>query len=114
MTCTCHRCARTMSAESDFIEFQEALIISFRAGYGSTFGDGNLVESVLCQSCMKEVLGAWLRITDDDPFAPKHRLRHPPQGAYQPHQLEKSAAGSAPRTEDLRRLFENQQDGPLA
>lgn len=114
MICTCHRCARTMSAESDFIEMQEALIISYRAGYGSEFGDGNLVESVLCQSCVKEVLGAWLRVTEDDPFEPKHRLRYPPQGAYQPHQMEKRAEGSTPRLEELRQLFANQRDDPLA
>lgn len=108
MTSTCQRCGRSMDPSSDFIEYQEALIISFRAGYGSLFGDGNLVESTLCQHCINELLGPWLRIVQDDPFAPRHRLYHPPQGAYQPNQLmRRHGAMPVSSQDELRRLFVN-------
>lgn len=108
MTCTCHRCNRSMDPSSDFIEYQEALIISYRAGYGSLFGDGNLVESTLCQQCMNEVLGPWLKITEDDPFLPRNRLQHPPQGAYQPNQLSPPQEVPALSSmNELKRLFSN-------
>jgi hypothetical protein len=54
-----------MEQDSDNVEWQERLIISFRAGYGGIFGDGNFVEGDFCQECIQAVLGKWLRITDD-------------------------------------------------
>lgn len=61
----CDRCGREISADGVDNEWPERLAISFRGGYGSIFGDGSLVECDLCQHCMKEVLGAWLRISPD-------------------------------------------------
>lgn len=51
--------------------------IQFRAGYASDFGDGNVVTSTLCQSCLKELLGPWLTIQVDDPFEPSIKLSVP-------------------------------------
>jgi len=49
----------------------EMTSIAFRAGYGSKFGDGSLVAIDLCESCLLDVLGPWLRVTEDDPLTPK-------------------------------------------
>ena len=48
----------------DHIEVSEARLISFEAGYGSVFGDGNTVECEVCQHCLKRLLGEHLRVTD--------------------------------------------------
>ncbi|WP_321871964.1 hypothetical protein [Paraburkholderia tropica] len=60
--CTCDRCQRRMTPD-DLFEWQEKLSVSFHGGYGSVFGDGHKVEIDLCQQCVKETLGAWLRIS---------------------------------------------------
>ena len=72
---TCDRCSREMLPGDLDCEHQERLTVGFRAGYSSVFGDGNLVEVDMCQHCIKEVLGPWLRVTEDDPFERRHRLR---------------------------------------
>ena len=111
MICTCQRCGRSLDPPSCDLEYQEALIISFRAGYGSVFGDGNLVESTLCQYCLQQLLGPWLSITEDDPFEPKHRARHLPQGAYQPNQTAQRQAGMpVPSQSELKQLFSQQRN----
>jgi antitoxin CcdA len=57
----CDRCGRR--AEEGEFEFCEFTSIEYRAGYVSVFGDQNEVEIDLCQHCLKEVLGQWLRVT---------------------------------------------------
>ena len=60
----CDRCGReTVRGET---EFHEMTSIVFKAGYGSIFGDGNHVEVDLCQHCLRETLGAWLRVKDGE------------------------------------------------
>lgn len=59
-TISCDRCPRTDSVKG--MEGQEFLRFSMGAGFGSVFGDGNLVSLDLCQHCVKEVLGEWLRV----------------------------------------------------
>ncbi len=56
---TCDRCKIKYD---DPMELQEFLSHSDRAGYGSVFGDTYLVEIDLCQRCVKEVLGRWIRV----------------------------------------------------
>ena len=87
LVCTCDRCGREMEQDSDDREWQERLIVSFRAGYGSIFGDGNFVEGDFCQECIKTVLGKWLRITDDIPFDSRHKPFNEADKIYQPHQF---------------------------
>lgn len=58
----CDRCGR--EAENGETEFYEFTSIDYRAGYGSILGDENQIEIDLCQHCLKETLGQWLRITD--------------------------------------------------
>lgn len=60
----CDRCCKeTTRGET---EFHEMTSIGFKAGYGSVFGDGNHVEIDLCQHCLQETLGAWLRVRDQE------------------------------------------------
>ncbi len=59
---TCDRCK--IVHEDDF-ETQEFLSWEDRCGYGNnTFGDLNTIAIDLCQYCVKEVLGPWIRVTD--------------------------------------------------
>lgn len=86
-TLVCDRCGREMRKDAPDLEHQERLAIRFRAGSDSVFSDGALVESDLCQHCVREVLGPWLRVTPDDPRGPRHRLDGEPTRAYQEYQL---------------------------
>lgn len=63
----CDRCDRLAEVGDAELEFQEFFSINQQAGYASIFGDGNHVQVDLCQHCLKDVLGRWLRI--DDPSA---------------------------------------------
>lgn len=60
----CDRCGREADRDGTDSEFHEFTSIQYRAGYGSVFGDGKQVEVDLCQHCIKDTLGAWLRVTD--------------------------------------------------
>nr|CBA28254.1 hypothetical protein Csp_A06350 [Curvibacter putative symbiont of Hydra magnipapillata] len=60
----CDRCGRQAERDDMDCEFHEFMSIQNRAGYGSIFGDGNRVDVDLCQHCVKDTLGAWIRITD--------------------------------------------------
>lgn len=56
----CDRCERL--SELGEMEFEEYVSLDHKAGYASVFGDGNQVQIDLCQHCVKELLGQWLRI----------------------------------------------------
>lgn len=80
---TCDRCGREMHPNNQDCAHQERLAVRFRAGSGSVFGDGSLIEADICQHCVRHVLGEWLRVTPDDPFEHKHPStgRGDPKGA---------------------------------
>jgi hypothetical protein len=66
---TCDVCGKVYKTEisgfdDDVFEVQEFTHIRLHGGYGSIFGDGDTVECDLCQNCLKDVLGAHLRITE--------------------------------------------------
>ena len=70
----CDRCHR-LTEEGDW-EFKEFFSIEHTAGYSLVFGDGNLISIDLCQHCVKELLGPWLRlaipaISDLESFDPE-------------------------------------------
>jgi len=46
---------------TDFIEIQEFTHIKFTGGYGSVFGDSFSFECDICQHCLKEKLGSYIR-----------------------------------------------------
>jgi hypothetical protein len=58
---TCDRCGRRMTPDDP--HWQEKLSVSLCGGFDSIFGDGCKVEVDLCDRCVAEALGAWLRIT---------------------------------------------------
>jgi len=60
---TCDKCKIDASSDKEIFEYQEFLRVRFRGGYGSVFGDGDICEIDLCQRCLKEVLGAYIRVT---------------------------------------------------
>lgn len=65
----CDRCGKeAQRGEPGFVEMTS---IGFDAGYGSIFGDGNRVDIDLCESCLRETLGTWLRVKSpsDTPLA---------------------------------------------
>lgn len=55
-------CDKCQERYDDPFEMQEFHHIDFVGGYGSVFGDGNQVLCDLCQDCLKELLGPFLRI----------------------------------------------------
>lgn len=57
---TCDRCRRTDEKSSP--EGQEYLHFGKTGGYGSVFDDGGWVGIDLCQHCLRDTLGPWLRI----------------------------------------------------
>lgn len=64
MCAICDRCGREMRKDDCDGEWNARVSIAFRAGYASIFGDGNDVELDLCQHCLKDLLGQWIRVTD--------------------------------------------------
>ena len=59
----CDRCGREADADDiQAAEAEEFVSIERVGGYGSIFGDGNQISVDICQHCLKEVLGEWLRI----------------------------------------------------
>ena len=56
----CDRCGREAKAHQG--EAEELVSIDRVGGYCSIFGDGNRISVDICQHCLKDVLGEWLRI----------------------------------------------------
>jgi len=61
---TCDICKKTYDMD-DIFEIQEFVHIRLSCGYGSVFGDGDLVELDMCQHCLNEHLGEYIRVSDD-------------------------------------------------
>lgn len=106
LICVCDRCHREMNNEAQDGEWEERIAISYRGGYHSIFGDGNLVECDLCQHCIKEILGKYLVITHDDPFDPKHKPQAHQYRAYQHFQLREEVQLAAIK-EEMEQSWQN-------
>lgn len=65
----CDRCGKEVQRENS--DFQLMTSIGFQAGYASTFPDGSRVEIDLCEPCLRDTLGTWLRVRtpEDTPLA---------------------------------------------
>ena len=63
----CDKCHKKFDADNtdDIYEIQEFLYFRNVGGYGSIFGDEAKIELDLCQHCVKELLGTYLRIGPD-------------------------------------------------
>lgn len=57
----CDRCGSEAGRQE--AAFQEFASIDQVAGYGSVFGDGNRIQLELCPTCLKELVGAWIRVS---------------------------------------------------
>ena len=79
----CSRCGRLMPDGDS--ERDEALVVSFRAGFWSIFGDESHIEGVFCQHCLKALLGPWLSVTEGRLGDGWHE--HPSARGRQLHQL---------------------------
>lgn len=104
LVCVCDRCGRLMNRGDQDGEWEERLAISFRSGYHSIFGDGNLVECDLCQHCVKDMLEKYLRVTHDDPFDPQHKPQAQHHRAYHDYQLREEAQLAELR-EEVHQMF---------
>lgn len=65
---TCDICKKTYSLDkqsNDIFEVQEFIHVKEHCGYGSIFGDGDVIELDMCQHCFKEKLGQYIRITQE-------------------------------------------------
>ena len=60
LTCDC--CGRESIVGIDDYEVQEFVSVDFVGGYQSVFGDGKHVFLDICQHCLKEKLGPWLKL----------------------------------------------------
>lgn len=60
----CDRCGKRMSDDEPFEGYTNRTQIRFRAGYASLFGDGNKIEGDLCDKCLHDLLGPYLRIVE--------------------------------------------------
>jgi len=58
----CDKCKRKIPVND--LEAQEIVQINHFCGYGSIFGDENTIRAEFCQSCVKDILGAYLRIEE--------------------------------------------------
>lgn len=93
--CTCDRCGLRMSAE-DF-GWHEKVSLDWRGGYRSVFGDGSRVSIDLCEHCVRETLGQWLRI---EPYSSE-------MPAFLDEDVQNAAVPMPPhRTISVRELFD--------
>jgi hypothetical protein len=61
----CDRCGRVMDQENRESGYNNLALLRFRAGYGSRFGDGNLVEGDFCDGCLFDLMGRYVRVIED-------------------------------------------------
>lgn len=59
----CDKCGRVATSK-DITEWQEYLNIDFMGGYGSVFGDENVVTCDLCSHCLHELIGNFCYINN--------------------------------------------------
>ncbi len=56
----CDRCGKEV--ELGEVGFAKMFSTGFNAGYNSIFGEGNRVEVDICEPCLQDTLGPWLRV----------------------------------------------------
>jgi len=61
-TIRCDICGKDVT--NTIYENQEMISIRNNCGYGSVFGDGNIIELDICQSCLKRKLGEFIRVIE--------------------------------------------------
>ena len=66
ITCDCCKVTYYYDKPEDMFEVQEFHYINFIAGYGSIFGDDCRISLDMCQHCLQEKLGKFIRINQRD------------------------------------------------
>lgn len=61
----CDVCKKEYDYEKDVMEIQEFNWIGFTGGYGSVFGDNVTFYLDICQHCLNDKLGQYLRRIDE-------------------------------------------------
>lgn len=74
---TCDRCGRKMEMNGEHFEWAEAVTIRFRAQPDGPFQEGQWHALDLCQHCLKQTLGRYLRIIEDSPLFRRDRSTRP-------------------------------------
>lgn len=62
---TCDRCGHVMTDVYHHSGFNNLVMVRFRAGRDSKFGEGRYVEGDFCDTCLFELLARYMRIIDD-------------------------------------------------
>ena len=57
----CDKCKKNYDDVLEILEFHH---ISFIAGFGSVWGDGDKISGDLCQHCLKEFAGTFLKVEE--------------------------------------------------
>lgn len=60
----CDKCGKRIEAD-DTMEMQETLTLVIQGGYAAVLGDGSVYDLDLCQVCVRDVLGPYLRQRPD-------------------------------------------------
>jgi antitoxin CcdA len=63
-TKVCDVC-QTRYSENDYVEYPEFVHINMVCGYGTIFIDGATIQLDICQHCLKEKLGKYIRIIEE-------------------------------------------------
>ena len=50
----------------EFLDLQEFLHVDFVGGFGSVFGDERWVQCDICQHCLKNLIGDYVRYPSDE------------------------------------------------
>ena len=68
MSITCNVCKKQYYYDNkdDVMEIQEFHLIRFVGGYSSIFGDASMIKGDICQHCLKNKLGEYLDIVEED------------------------------------------------
>lgn len=62
---TCDICKKEfINDETNIFEILEFTHIHKNCGYGSVFGDEDEIEVDICQNCLKNILGKYIRIIE--------------------------------------------------
>jgi hypothetical protein len=61
----CDCCGRESRIGDDY-EASEFVSLDFVGGYKSIFGDGTQVSIDICQYCLKDKLGTWLKTSNNE------------------------------------------------
>jgi len=64
-------CDRCKIRYDQVVDLQEAVHVRLHAGYGSAWGDDNLVDVVLCDTCTHTLLSPFAHVTDLSDQPPK-------------------------------------------